>query len=55
MTLLLAIAFAAQAATPPTAPPPDVKPGSIPCEECPCRYPSSYLPLTLHGQDDLIS
>jgi pimeloyl-ACP methyl ester carboxylesterase len=50
-TLLLAIAFAAQTATPPAAPPPDVKPGSITCEECPYPYPSSYLPLTVYGQD----
>jgi len=28
-----------------------VKPGSITCEECPYPYPSSYLPLTLYGQD----
>src|SRR5689334_25340492 len=36
----------------PSAPPaPDVKPGSITCEECPYPYPSSYLPLTLYGQD----
>src|SRR4029453_10694363 len=33
------------------ATPPDVKPGSITCEECPYPYPSSYLPLTLYGQD----
>ena len=33
------------------APPTDVKPGSITCEECPYPYPSSYLPLTLYGQD----
>jgi pimeloyl-ACP methyl ester carboxylesterase len=31
--------------------PSDVKPGSITCEECPYPYPSSYLPLTLYGQD----
>src|SRR5262245_54706975 len=48
-TLLIAIALAAQAAAAPT--PPDVKPGSITCEECPYPYPSSYLPLTLYGQD----
>src|SRR5690242_21950448 len=36
----------------PSAPPaPDVKPGSITCEECPYPYPTSYLPLTLYGQD----
>jgi pimeloyl-ACP methyl ester carboxylesterase len=33
------------------ATPTDVKPGSITCEECPYPYPSSYLPLTLYGQD----
>jgi hypothetical protein len=33
------------------AAPSDVKPGSITCEECPYPYPSSYLPLTLYGQD----
>jgi pimeloyl-ACP methyl ester carboxylesterase len=33
------------------APPADVKPGSITCEECPYRYPSSYLPMTLYGQE----
>jgi pimeloyl-ACP methyl ester carboxylesterase len=31
--------------------PPDVKPGSITCEECPYPHPSSYLPLTVYGQD----
>src|SRR5262245_49889370 len=31
--------------------PTDVKPGSINCEECPYPYPTSYLPLTLYGQD----
>ena len=31
--------------------PGDVKPGSITCEECPYPYPSSYLPLTLYGED----
>jgi pimeloyl-ACP methyl ester carboxylesterase len=30
---------------------PAVLPGSITCEECPYPYPSSYLPLTLYGQD----
>lgn len=39
----------AQAPAVPT--PTDVKPGSITCEECPYPYPSSYLPLTLYGQD----
>src|SRR4029453_14554431 len=50
-TLLLTIAFAAKTATQPAPPPPDAKPGSITCEECPYPYPSSYLPLTLYGQD----
>jgi pimeloyl-ACP methyl ester carboxylesterase len=36
---------------PEVVPPTDVKPGSITCEECPYPYPSSYLPLTLYGQD----
>jgi pimeloyl-ACP methyl ester carboxylesterase len=51
--LLCSVSAAAQtrpAATPvPT--PTDVKPVSITCEECPYPYPSSYLPLTLYGQD----
>jgi pimeloyl-ACP methyl ester carboxylesterase len=45
---------AAQAQPPASAPvpnPTDVKPGSINCEDCPYPYPSSYLPLTLYGQD----
>ena len=41
----------APAARPPVATPTDVKPGSITCEECPYPFPSSYLPLTLYGQD----
>lgn len=47
--LILTIALAQSGAA--VAPPPDVKPGSINCEECPYPYPSSYLPLTLYGQD----
>jgi pimeloyl-ACP methyl ester carboxylesterase len=50
-TLLIAIALAAQAAGQAATPPPDVKPGSITCEECPYPYPSAYLPLTVYGQD----
>src|ERR1043166_2308725 len=38
-------------ARPQVATPTEVKPGSITCEECPYPYPSSYLPLTLYGQD----
>jgi pimeloyl-ACP methyl ester carboxylesterase len=41
----------AQTARPAQPAPADVKPGSITCEECPYPYPSSYLPLTLYGQD----
>jgi pimeloyl-ACP methyl ester carboxylesterase len=49
---LAAWAAAAHAQTPAAPPTPtDVKPGSINCEECPYPYPSSYLPLTLYGQD----
>lgn len=41
-----------QAAAPaPVATPPDVKPGSITCEDVPYPYPTSYVPLTLYGQD----
>ena len=29
----------------------DVKPGSINCEDVPYPYPTSYLPLTLYGQE----
>jgi pimeloyl-ACP methyl ester carboxylesterase len=45
--ILLLLAAAAHAQTPA----PDVKPGSINCEECPYPYPSTYLPITLYGQD----
>jgi pimeloyl-ACP methyl ester carboxylesterase len=54
----LVIAFAAslsagthaqQAPTP--SEPNDVKPGSITCEDVPYPYPSSYLSVTLYGQD----
>ncbi|HEX7284333.1 MAG TPA: alpha/beta hydrolase [Vicinamibacterales bacterium] len=50
---VLVVASAALAQSKPAQPsaPPDVKPGSITCEECPYPYPSSYLPLTVHGQD----
>jgi pimeloyl-ACP methyl ester carboxylesterase len=33
------------------ATPGDVKPGSITCEDVPYPYPTSYMPLTLYGQD----
>jgi pimeloyl-ACP methyl ester carboxylesterase len=55
MLTILATLGAATAATaqpnPPVVAPSDVRPGSITCEECPYPYPSSYLPLTLYGQD----
>ena len=35
----------------PAPEPPGVKPGSITCEDCPYPYATSYLPLTLYGQD----
>jgi len=41
----------AQQAQAPAPAPADVKPGSINCEDVPYPYPSSYLPLTLYGQD----
>ena len=58
LALIFALGVAAAASAQPagqTRPqvptPTDVKPGSITCEECPYPYPSSYLPLTLYGQD----
>src|ERR1041384_1688706 len=50
---LLVAALLLQTAAPPN--PPDVKPGSITCEECPYPHPSSYLPLTVYGQDARIA
>src|SRR5262249_15352415 len=47
----LFLSTVAVSARPPPPAPPDVKPGSINCEECPYPYPTSYLPLTLYGQD----
>jgi pimeloyl-ACP methyl ester carboxylesterase len=58
-TFTAALSLSAQAAfsqSAPSAPAPaDVKPGSITCEECPYPFPSSYLPLTVYGQDVRIS
>jgi pimeloyl-ACP methyl ester carboxylesterase len=49
---VLVSASAAAQPKPAAAPPPaDVRPGSITCEDCPYPYPSSYLPLTVYGQD----
>jgi hypothetical protein len=42
---------AAQQTPAPVPTPTDVKPGSITSEDVPYPYPSSYLPLTLYGQD----
>jgi pimeloyl-ACP methyl ester carboxylesterase len=42
---------AAQQTPTPVPTPTDVKPGSITSEDVPYPYPSSYLPLTLYGQD----
>jgi len=42
---------AAQQNPAPVSTPTDVKPGSITSEDVPYPYPSSYLPLTLYGQD----
>jgi pimeloyl-ACP methyl ester carboxylesterase len=47
----LASAAFAQTSRPTVPTPTDIKPGSITCEECPYPFPSSYLPLTLYGQD----
>src|SRR6202171_608119 len=49
ITLLSPVGFAQRGGE--LAAPTDVKLGSITCEECPYPYPSSYLPLTLYGQD----
>jgi len=51
LLLLSSRAASPQNSNPAPATPADVKPGSITCEECPYPYPSSYLPLTLYGQD----
>jgi pimeloyl-ACP methyl ester carboxylesterase len=49
--VLLLSADVAAAQNKPAVATPDIKPGSITCEECPYPFPSSYLPLTLYGQD----
>jgi pimeloyl-ACP methyl ester carboxylesterase len=49
--LLGTVPSPAQEKTTPAATPTDVKPGSITCEDVPYPYPSSYLPLTVYGQD----
>jgi pimeloyl-ACP methyl ester carboxylesterase len=44
-------AASAQTRTPAVAAPTDVKPGSITGEDIPYPFPTSFLPLTLYGQD----
>ena len=51
LMILLSSVGSAQSGAQDMPVPSDVKPGSITCEECPYPYPSSYLPLTLYGQD----
>ena len=50
-SLLLAPALASAGQNAPVATPTDVKPGSITCEDVQYPFPTSYLPLTLYGQD----
>jgi pimeloyl-ACP methyl ester carboxylesterase len=49
--LLLASPALGQQNAAPAPTPADVKPGSITCEDVPYPHPTSYLPLTLYGQD----
>jgi pimeloyl-ACP methyl ester carboxylesterase len=52
--LVLLFAFAAcdaSAQSRPVAAPPDVRPGSITSEDVAYPFPTSYLPLTVYGQD----
>ena len=52
LSAIVLYSTAALAQAPTAVPTPsDIKPGSITCEECPYPFPSSYLPLTLYGQD----
>jgi pimeloyl-ACP methyl ester carboxylesterase len=51
MAMLLTSSTSVAQSRPAAPAPTDVKPGSISCEECPYPYPSSYLPLTVYGQD----
>ena len=50
ISLLLSPAASARQNAP-VATPTDVKPGSITCEDVEYPFPTSYLPLTLYGQD----
>ncbi|MBL8209949.1 MAG: alpha/beta hydrolase [Bryobacterales bacterium] len=49
--LTVPLACHAQTSGSQTSAPAEVRPASINCEECPYPYPSSYLALTLYGQD----
>jgi pimeloyl-ACP methyl ester carboxylesterase len=49
--ILFSLSSTAQSSNQEVIAPADVKPGSITCEECPYPYPSSYLSLTLYGQE----
>lgn len=52
LLLFAPVAASAQApARPPVPTPTDVKPGSITCEDVAYPFATSYLPLTLYGQD----
>ena len=52
LAAVLVSSSSALAQTRPAVPTPtDVKPGSITSEDVPYPFPSSYLPLTLYGQD----
>lgn len=51
IAILLLFSSTGFAQTKPVTAPSDIKPGSITCEECPYPYPTTYLPLTLYGQD----
>src|SRR5499426_768901 len=52
LSMLVVLPTGAARQSPTPAPTPtDVKPGSITSEDVPYPYPSSYLPLTLYGQD----
>jgi pimeloyl-ACP methyl ester carboxylesterase len=51
LMIVLSSVASAQRGGQEVATPTDVKPGSITCEECPYPYPSSYLNLTLYGQE----
>jgi pimeloyl-ACP methyl ester carboxylesterase len=56
LLLVAAPALARQAPVlPPVPTPTDVKPGSLTCDECPYPYPSTYLGISVYGQDVRIS